>query len=62
MATGNEAAFNMISGEAKKQGVPELVIDKLTTEILYIGNQSQIVWDRLYEYESEWNKTYGQSR
>ena len=62
LATGEETAFNRLLNEAKRLGVPELAIDKLATEILYVGNLPQVAYEKLFEYEKKWNKTYGQSR
>ena len=61
-ATGRETGFYQILEEAKKQGVPALVIDELAIKILYVYNRMPSVQTKLFEYEKDWYKEHARSR
>jgi len=48
--TGKDVFFYRVVEDAKKQGVPELVIEKLALDILFMGNYKRAATDALVKY------------
>lgn len=58
---GKEGAFYGVLDEAKKQGVPSLVINELAMKVLYVANQIPSIQSKLLDYEKEWLEEYKKS-
>ncbi|HOW59020.1 MAG TPA: hypothetical protein PLO78_04770 [Candidatus Omnitrophota bacterium] len=55
---GNETGFYKMIREAKKHGVSDLAIDEIALQLLFLADQQQQAYYRLYEYEMKWRETY----
>ncbi len=56
VSTMREREFSKIIEEAKKQGVPQLMLLKMSAEILYMGYQTNDAYRYLCAYEDRWRE------
>lgn len=58
---GSDVAFYKIIEMAKAQGVPELEMEKLVMQLLFVANHEAEVDTKLVEYEEKWYEAYERS-
>jgi hypothetical protein len=59
--TNRELGFYKIVEDAKKQGISELMIDRMAAQICFLGGQRVGLDVELAEYEKAWRKIYDPS-